>query len=75
MLDGEAEDIMAVIADAAAAAAAAIVGGACGDGVLVAPSLFSPAKIIRGQASRARERCSDEATAAGSVIASEGKSK
>ena len=75
MLDGEAEDIMAVIADAAAAAAAAIVGGACGDGFLVVPPLVSPAKIIRGQASRARERCSDGATAAGSVIASEGKSK
>ena len=74
MLDGEPEDIMAVIA-VAAAAAAAIVGGACGDGFLVAPPLVSPAKLIRGQASRARERCSDEATAAGSVIASEGKSK
>ena len=75
LLDGEPEDIMAVIADAAAAAAAAIVGGAWGDGFLVAPPLVSPAKLIRGQASRARERCSDGATAAGSVIASEGKSK
>ena len=41
LLDGETEDIMVVVV-VVAAAAAATNGGACGNGFMVAPPLFSP---------------------------------